>query len=128
MALNINFCIIGGRVGKNPELRYTKTGTAVAEVSLATNDPSNTDNTLWHNLVIWGKNAENTCKFIKKGSEVLIEGYNKPEKYTAKDGTKKNKHSINVNKITFMGVNKIEIDQPEETEIKFEYSVDEIPF
>ena len=103
MALNINKTFIGGRVGQTPELNYTKKGTAVTTVSLATNDPSDNENTLWHSVVIWGKSAENTCKFVQKGREVIIEGYNKPSKYTDKEGKTRSKHEVVAKSVTFVG-------------------------
>lgn len=121
MALNINVVIIGGRVGQKPELKYTKNGKAVTEISLATNDPINKDNTLWHNLVIWGKNAENVCKYVNKGREVIIEGYNRPETYTDKEGKKRHKHTVSVFKVTFVGGNK---EKKEESQaIEEDYTV-----
>lgn len=103
MAININKVFIGGRVGQDPVLEYTKKGTAVTTISVATKDPSDANNTLWHSVVIWGKNAENTSKFVKKGREVIIEGYNKPSKFTDKEGKNRTKHEVVTHQITFVG-------------------------
>ena len=120
MALNINKTFIGGRVGQNPELAYTKKGTAVTTVSLATNDPSDKENTLWHSVVIWGKNAENTCKFVRKGREVIIEGYNKPSKYTDKEGKTRSKHEVVAKSVTFVGSG----DRKDTAEAQKDYTVE----
>ncbi|TVM01736.1 MAG: single-stranded DNA-binding protein [Candidatus Brocadia sp. WS118] len=75
----INKVFLGGRLGKDPELRYTPVGTAVASASLATNegykDSSGAwvDKTEWHNLVLWSKLAEYANEW-KKGDKVVLEG------------------------------------------------------
>ena len=122
MALSINVAILGGNVGQTPELKYTKKGTAVTELSLATSDPMDTNNTLWHNVTLWGKNAENVCRFIKKGRGVIVEGYNRPEKYTAKDGTSRKKHTVSVYKVTFTSNSKDHAQETEEVQ-KEDYTV-----
>ena len=72
---NIN---ITGRLGKDPELRYTKNGTAVASVNIAVNrERKDADGNLptdWWRLQLWGKNAENFSNFVHKGSLVGITG------------------------------------------------------
>ena len=76
----VNKVILLGRLGKDPELRYTPAGVAVASFSLATNrvwkDQNNQQvkETDWHNIVTWRNLAEFTNTYLKKGSLVYIEG------------------------------------------------------
>ncbi len=80
MAKSVNKVILIGNVGKDPELRSTPSGTAVAKFSLATNerfkDKSGEwqERTEWHNVVVWQRLAEIASEYLKKGSKVYIEG------------------------------------------------------
>jgi len=76
----MNLVILEGRLGKDPELTYTQAGNARCVFSLATSEKYKDKNTgewaektEWHNIVIWGKQAENAAKYLSKGSRVLIE-------------------------------------------------------
>lgn len=101
--MNVNLVILSGRVGKNPELSYTKNGKPQFRFSLATNEYKGKDessgksnyDTVWHNVVIYGKSAESAGRNIKIGSVVLLDtAKSKPYRYTAKDGTTKYGHQI----------------------------------
>lgn len=76
----LNKVMLIGHLGKDPELKYTPGGAAVATVSLATNEPFKDkdgnwqERPEWHRLVIWNKQAENAAEFLKKGSQVFVEG------------------------------------------------------
>ncbi|MCP4748501.1 MAG: single-stranded DNA-binding protein [Desulfobacteraceae bacterium] len=77
----VNKVIIMGRLGKDPDLRYTPDGTAVCNFSMATSDQwrdKNTgekkERTEWHRIVVWRKLAEICGKYLKKGSQIYIEG------------------------------------------------------
>ena len=80
--MSVNKVILLGNVGKDPEVRYPKTGQAVASFTLATNERGYTtgqgvqvpERTEWHNIVVWGKNAEIAERYIRKGSPLYIEG------------------------------------------------------
>src|SRR5947207_2919237 len=80
MAKSLNKVMLIGNLGKDPEVKYTPGGTAVAKFSLATNerfkDKSGEwqDRTEWHNIVAWQRLAEIVGEYIKKGSKVYIEG------------------------------------------------------
>lgn len=77
---SINKAILIGTVGKDPEIKYTPSGTAVAKLSIATNDKykdksgSWQEKTEWHNIVFWAKLAEIAGEYIKKGSRIYVEG------------------------------------------------------
>ena len=77
---SVNKVILLGNLGADPELRYTNSGTAVANFRIATNERWSDKNgtaqerTEWHNIVAWGKLAEICGKYLKKGRSVYIEG------------------------------------------------------
>lgn len=80
MAKSVNKVILIGNLGKDPEVKYTPSGTAVAKITLATNerfkDKSGEwqDRTEWHNVVLWQRQAEIAGEYLKKGNKVYIEG------------------------------------------------------
>ena len=76
--------IIVGKVGRDPEMKYTPTGQAVTSFSVATNktytkDGQKQKKTTWFRISCWGKLAENCNQYVKKGMEVLIEGELQPD-------------------------------------------------
>ncbi|MGH9474870.1 MAG: single-stranded DNA-binding protein [Terriglobales bacterium] len=81
MSRSVNKAILLGRLGKDPELKYTPSGQAVTKFSLATSerwkDKSSgefQERTEWHNIVLWSKLAETANQFLTKGSSVYLEG------------------------------------------------------
>jgi single-strand DNA-binding protein len=80
MAKSVNKVILIGNLGKDPEVKYTPSGTAVAKFSLATNERYKDkagewqDRTEWHNIVAWQRTAEIAAEYLKKGRSVYIEG------------------------------------------------------
>lgn len=80
MAKSVNKVILIGRLGKDPEIKYTASGMPVAKFSIATNerykDKSGEwqDRTEWHNLVAWQRTAEIVGEYVKKGNQIYIEG------------------------------------------------------
>jgi len=80
MAKSVNKVILIGNLGKDPEVKYTTSGTAVAKFSLATNERYKDktgewqDRTEWHNIVAWQRTAEIAGEYLKKGRSVYIEG------------------------------------------------------
>jgi len=93
--MSVNKVILLGHLGKDPELKYTPSGRAVAQFSLATNerwtgqDGQKNEKTTWHNIVAWGKQAEVMKEYLRKGSQVFIEGRIDNRSYEKKDGTGK---------------------------------------
>ena len=76
---DLNKVILIGRLGSDPEIRYTKGGTAVCNISLATTSSIKRngeweDLTEWHRLVFWGKTAEVVGEYLSKGSKMYVEG------------------------------------------------------
>ena len=80
MARGLNKVMLIGHLGKDPELKYTPGGAAVATFSLATNesykdkDGNQQEKTEWHRLVVWNKQAEIAAEYLKKGQQVFVEG------------------------------------------------------
>jgi single-strand DNA-binding protein len=91
----INKVILVGNLGKDPELRYTPNGTAVATFPLATSsrwkDSSGEfqEKTDWHRIVAWGRQAEVCNEYLKKGSQVYVEGKIQYRSFEDKDGNKR---------------------------------------
>ncbi len=91
----INKVILIGNLGKDPELRYTSSGVAVASFTLATNeswkDPEGNvqERTQWHNIVAWRKLAEICGEYLKKGSKIYLEGKLQYRTYDDKSGVKR---------------------------------------
>ncbi len=90
---SINKVIIIGRVGKDPELKYTAAGDAICNLSVATSESwkdKNTgekkEQTEWHKVSFFGKLAEISGQYLKKGSHVYIEGSLRTRKWQNKDG------------------------------------------
>lgn len=84
-----NHITITGKLGQDPELRFTQAGKAVAEFSVAdTYGKDDKKKTTWHNCVAFGQLAENICASVHKGSTVIVSGRYEQDEYTKKDGTK----------------------------------------
>jgi len=99
----MNKCIFLAFLGKDPEIRYTQSGTAVASFSIAVNRKFKRDNepdTDWFNCVAFGKTAEFCEKYLHKGSKVCVEGEVQNDNYE-KDGVKHYGTKIVVNSIEF---------------------------
>lgn len=91
--MSINKVILIGNIGKDPEIRVVREGNKVANFSIATTERYKDKNyqvqeqTEWHNIVIWGPLAEVVEKFVKKGSQVYIEGKMRTRSYQDQSGT-----------------------------------------
>lgn len=96
MARSLNKVMLIGNLGKDPELRYTTAGVAVATFTIATNeswkdqDGNLQEKTEWHNIVAWRKLAEICGEWLKKGKKVYVEGRLQTRNYDDKNtGTKR---------------------------------------
>ena len=98
-----------GNLGQNPEVKELTGGKKVAKFSLATNETyrkkagEKVTDTQWHNLVAWGKTAEIIEKYVKKGSEIAIEGKLLNRNYTDKEGVKRFVTEIQVSELVMFG-------------------------
>lgn len=104
----INKVILVGNLGKDPEIRYNPNGNAIAGFSIATSESykdkqgQTVEKTEWHNITIFGKLAEIGGEYLKKGSQVYLEGKLKTEKWTDKQGQERYTTKIIVD--SFSGV------------------------
>jgi single-strand DNA-binding protein len=95
MARGVNKVILVGNLGNDPETRYTQGGMAVTSISLATSserkdkDGNKQERTEWHRVKFFGKLAEIAGEYLKKGSQVYVEGSIRYDKYTGQDGVEK---------------------------------------
>ena len=98
-----------GNLGGQPEIRTTSGGKKLARFSLATNESyrnakgEKVTETLWHNLVAWGKVADIAEKYLGKGSEIAIEGKLINRRYNDRDGNKKYICEVQVNEMLMLG-------------------------
>lgn len=108
MSRGVNKVILLGNLGRDPEVSYTQSGTAVCKFSLATTESRKKgdtweDHTEWHNIVIFGKNAENSGKYLTKGSTAFIEGRIQTRKWQDKEGKDRYTTEILADSIRFVG-------------------------
>lgn len=107
--MSVNKAILIGNLGKDPELRYTPGGRAVASFSLATSDNwtgadgEKKEQTIWHNIVCWGKTAELAKEYLRKGRQVYIEGRIVNRSYDDKDGNKRYVSEVVCQTMQFLG-------------------------
>lgn len=104
----VNKVILLGRLGSDPELRYTQNRTAVCTLKLATNERRKSpegewvEHTEWHNVVAFGKTAENCNNYLKKGRMVFVDGKIQTRKYQDSDGKDKYWTEILANSVQFI--------------------------
>src|SRR4051812_3649523 len=107
--MSVNKVILVGRLGQNPEVRYTPSGAAVANFSLATNENwtdksgQKQERTEWHRIVVWGKLAELCNQYLSKGRQAYIEGRLQTREWTDKDGNKKYTTEVQAQTVQFLG-------------------------
>jgi single-strand DNA-binding protein len=106
----VNKVILLGRLGKDPEVRHTPSGTPVAKFTLATSDRFKDkdgqwqDRTEWHNVTAWARTAEIVGEYLKKGAQVYIEGSLRTHSWDDKtSGQKKYMTEIVVNDLVLLG-------------------------
>lgn len=100
---SVNKVTLVGRLGKDPELHYMPNGTAVATISLATSDKwrdkttgETKERTEWHRVVLWGKRAEVAGEYLRKGSQIYIQGSLRTRKWQDNAGLDRYTTEINV--------------------------------
>jgi single-strand DNA-binding protein len=110
MAKGVNKVFLLGNVGKDPEIRTTQSGTIVASFSLATADRAKdqqgnwADKTEWHNLVAFQRTAEIVRDYVKKGTQIFVEGKIQTRSWDDKtSGEKKYRTEILVNELSLLG-------------------------
>ncbi len=106
---SVNKVILIGNLGKDPDLRYTPGGQAVASFTMATNEKwrdkegNMQDKTEWHNIVVWGRQAEIAKEYLAKGRPAYIEGRLQTRSWDDKDGNKRYITEIVAQRIQFLG-------------------------
>lgn len=103
-----NSAQILGNVGQNPEIRMTPTGKKLATFSVATKDRYKSgeewkDVTDWHNVQVWGRQAEVVEKYVGKGTKICIVGMMKTDRWNGNDGLKHHKTYIRAQKVMLLG-------------------------
>src|SRR5947209_10296043 len=107
--MSVNRVILVGRLGRDPETRYTGSGQAVANFSVATDESYKDRNgerqkrTEWHKIVVWGKQAEIAQQYLKKGSLIFIEGRIQSREWQDKEGQKRTSFEIVANNFRMLG-------------------------
>lgn len=135
----VNKVILVGNLGRDPEVRYTRSGTAVATLSLATTSTwtdqngQRQDRTEWHRVVAWSKLAEIAKEYLSKGRQVYIEGRLQTRSWDDRDGNKRYTTEVVADQMVMLG-GRGEVSRdaaaPSEPEVAepFEATEDDVPF
>lgn len=126
----MNKVILLGRLGRDPELRYTSSGTAVLSASVATNGSKKSGDvrektTEWHNVVCWGRTAETWAEYLGKGSQVLLEGKLQTRKWEDAYGHPRSTTEIVVDRFEFVGSRPGDSVAPRANDVS---TLDDVPF
>ncbi len=107
--MSVNKVILLGRLGQDPELKYTPGGAAVCNFSMATTEAwtdkqgAKQEKTEWHRIVVWGKLAELCNQYLAKGRQAFVEGRLQTRSWDDKDGSKRYTTEILANTVQFIG-------------------------
>ena len=105
----VNIAIIVGNLGKDPEVRFTQSGRAVANFYIATSeswtgqDGNPQERTEWHRIVVWGKQAELCGQYLAKGRQVFVQGRIQTRSYEDKTGNTRYTTEIVAQRVQFLG-------------------------
>ena len=106
----VNKVILVGNLGRDPELRYTKNGQAVANFSVATSESWNSrdgsgreERTEWHRVVAWAKTAELCAQYLSKGRTVYVEGSLRTREWEDREGNKRQTTEVHAQTVQFIG-------------------------
>jgi len=105
----VNRVILVGNLGRDAELRFTGGGAAVAKFSVATTesfkgrDGEKKEETEWHRISYWGKNAETVSQYLLKGKQVYIEGRLRTEKWKDKEGNDRTTVEVKADRVVLLG-------------------------
>jgi len=107
--LDINKVIIVGRLGREPELKETKNGHPFAVLSVATHarpykngEGEEVQNTQWHKVVTWGKQAQNCSHYLFKGAAIYLEGQIRSRHYSDRNGNDQISYEIHADQVSFL--------------------------
>jgi single-strand DNA-binding protein len=105
----VNKVILIGNLGRDPELRYTQSGQAVTNFTLATSENwtnrngEREDRTEWHRIVAWGRTAELCAQYLSKGRTVYVEGRLQTREWEDREGQKRRTTEITAQTVQFLG-------------------------
>lgn len=106
---SVNKVLLIGHLGRDPELRYTPNGTAVANFTLATNEAwtdkagEKQERTEWHRIVVWGKQAQIVSEYLQKGKQVFVEGSLQTREWNDREGNKRQTTEIRAQRVIMLG-------------------------
>ncbi len=134
----VNKVILIGNLGRDPEIRYTKNGQAVATFSLATTEKWKNKNgdreekTEWHRIVAWGKLGEICGEYLTKGKQAYIEGRLQTREWEDKDGNKRTTTEIVASNMVMLsqagGSRTAENSDPASNSVDADFEDEDIPF
>src|SRR5271170_1353229 len=107
--MSVNKVILVGRLGRDPEVRFTSSGQPVANFSMATDETfkdrsgERQKRTEWHKIVVWGKQAEIAQQYLKKGSQIFLEGRIQSREWTDKENQKRTSYEIVATNFRMLG-------------------------
>lgn len=135
MARGVNKAIIIGNLGRDPEIRYTSSGTCVANFSIATSerwidpDGNEQERTEWHRIVAWARLAEICGEYLKKGKQVYVEGMLQTREYEDRDGNTRYTTEIKARDMQMLGTRgDIESEYAGDDDDGASITDDDIPF
>lgn len=105
---SVNRVTLLGNLGRDPEIKHTSSGTAVARISIATNERHKNksgqweDRTEWHNVILWARLAEVAAEYLKKGGKVYIDGRLETRSYV-KDDENRKETCVVANELVLLG-------------------------
>ena len=137
----VNKVILVGNLGRDPEVRYIKDGTPVANLRLATSETWNDQNgqrqerTEWHRIVAWGKLAEIAKEYMSKGRQIYVEGKLQTRSWDDREGNKRYTTEVKADQIIMLGsrgdsAGSRDVSAPpaEPAAAPFEATEDDVPF
>jgi single-strand DNA-binding protein len=104
-----NRVLLMGNLTRNPEIRYTPSGTAVADLGLAVNENFKNkagevvEQTCFVDVVVWGRQAETSAEYLQKGSPVFVEGRLQLDQWENQQGEKRSKLRVRADRVQFLG-------------------------
>ena len=107
--MSVNKVMLIGNLGKDPEVRFTANGRAMARFPIATSEVwvdaegHRQERTEWHNIVVWGKQGETCGQYLAKGRQVYVEGSIRSHSYDDKSGNKRYVTEIVAQRVRFLG-------------------------
>jgi single-strand DNA-binding protein len=106
---SVNRVILIGNLGRDPEVKYTQNGTAVANLNVATNEVwtdkagQKQERTEWHRVVVWGKQAQVLGEHLTKGKQIYVEGSLQTRSWDDRDGNKRYTTEIRAARVLMLG-------------------------